>query len=172
VNWKQIITYILLIMVAGGCGISSLWDKEPPVVEQTSNQLLNTVVYKTNWINSLCILSIGLGAIAFFNGHKLGLGVIIGSCVSLWANITLIRYAHFMAVAGLIAGILCVGYAIYLKRKALRELVSGVERYKKCAAPVWQQTVKNHMGAEQSPTTEKIVTQIRKKLNGKNGEQM
>jgi hypothetical protein len=157
-------------MVAGGCGISSLWDKEPPVVEQTPTQLLSTVVYKTSWINSLCILSIGLGAVAFFNGHKLGLGVIIGSCVSLWANITLVRYANWMAVMGLIAGVLCVGYAVYLKRKALKEIIHGVEDIKS-GLPVTS-TIHRVMDKVQSSATEKMVQQIRKKLNGKNGKQM
>lgn len=162
-----ILSILLFVGMLPSCSaVQSLWPK-PDLAEKDPATILKDVVYKNNWMISLCVLSIGLGVVAFANGYRWGLSAVIGGGVSIWVQLTLVRYAHIITFAGLALGILTVGYAIYVKRKAIREIIMGMEHIKIISDVSPDDGVNEAsrcMSIAQSSTTEKIVSKIKKGL--------
>jgi hypothetical protein len=163
------IIWIFIIIVSVmifGCNSQWKWPGQQPnqiVQPETPQQQLWQTVKKSNWLVTLAIPIIALGAVAMFNGAaKLGMSAVIFGAVNLFMALATARFALWMSVFGLIGSGLAVAASILAKNKALKEIITGVQKYRKTIDT-------NHIdselnAAQESPTTRKIVQTIKTNL--------
>jgi len=126
--------FMLICMVLFLIGCNSGWlSGQRDTINQPatpSGQLWHTVK-KSNWLVTLAIPIIALGAVAMFNGAaKLGMSAIIFGAVNLFMALATARFALWMGIFGLIGSGLAVAASILSKNKALKEIICGVQKYK------------------------------------------
>ena len=139
--------------------------QDSPSVDPPAN-FIPSIPKSINWLAAISIIGLAFSVAALVNGYKWGMGGAVGSGIALWAVITVNQYAKWIAVIGLLAGIIVLVVAVLRNKKVLVDVVKSVEAGKKKIAPVWENSLKATL-ADQKPLTQKIVNKIRKKLNGK-----
>ncbi len=157
----------LLAICTSGC--SMLPHKQPILdlaKETPAGQMWRTVT-KSNWLVTLAIPIVAFGAVAAFNGAaKLGFSSIIFGCVTLFMALATARFAMWMAVFGLIGSTAAVAASIYSRKKALVEIIEGVQDYRDNR--VDHNDLDRRLATKQkSPTTKKIVQKIKTELKNK-----
>ena len=128
-----------------------------------------------NWLAAISIIGIAFSVAALVNGYKWGLGGAVGSGVALWAVITVNQYAKWIAVMGLLVGVVVLVIATLRNKNVLVDVVKSVERGKEAISTevLASNRAINAKGAMQywlgkhKDSTQKIVNKIREKLNGK-----
>lgn len=174
--------YCIAVVVIGmalalaGCalfGQGSTGSSYIPDPGTGSGRLWETIKdMKSNWLVSLSIPIIALGAVAVFNGAaKIGFSTIIFGCVNLFMALATARFAMIMAIVGLIGSVLAVVASILAKNKALKEIICGVQDIKQVAAndnvdPAFQDKIKESL-SNQVKSTKKIVAKVRAKMQRK-----
>ena len=150
-------------MKGGGLQDSDSVDSSAPSIPSIPKSI--------NWLAAMSILGLAFSVAALVNGYKWGLGGAVGSGIALWAVITVNQYAKWIAVIGLLVGIIVLVVAALRNKNVLVDVIKSVEAGKKKIAPVWENSLKVTL-TDQKPLTQKIVNKIRKKLNGekKNGK--
>ena len=124
------------------------------------------VVKKSNWLVSLAIPIIALGAVAMFNGAaKLGMSAIIFGCVNLFMALATARFALWMSIFGLIGSIAAVAMSILVRKKALVEIIKGVQVYRENA--IEHDVLDFDLDSKQSESTQKIVKKVKGDLKVK-----
>jgi len=130
-----LILFGLIMIHCSGCNESFTWPWQKPkqlVNPPTPAQQLWHTVTKSNWLVTLAIPIIALGAVAMFNGAaKLGMSAIIFGCVNLFMALATARFALWMSIFGLIGSVTAVAASILSKNKALKEFVLGLQNYRK-----------------------------------------
>jgi len=165
-----IVTIIILIYVLtlmNGC--SWIQPKSEPIIPiENGKQILYKTVYETNWIITFMILGIGAGIFAFLNGQKFGLPIIVACFAALIINLTVIRFSNIMAVGGLIVSGGVALYSIFLKDKALKEVIVGVQKVKTklIGANVIEdkEDFNDVLSVSQSESTQKAVKRVKAEL--------
>lgn len=138
-----------------------------------AEQLMRTV-WKTNWMTTLAIPIIALGAVLLFNGAmKVGVSTIIFGVISLFMTLATARFAFWMALFGFIGSTAAVVLSILIKNKALKDVVTNVEAIKTIAknnttAEVYRD-IKNEL-AGQANSSKKLISKIKPKLKIKSEE--
>lgn len=139
-------------------------ESKPETAPSPGVQLWNAVK-KSNWLVTVSILGIAAGVFALVNGSvKLGSATITSASVSLFMALAVARFALWMAVFGLIGSISAALFSILVRRKALVEIIKGVQLAKenyeanKIDAPLKAEL------ENQSSTTKRIVGSIKSKL--------
>lgn len=171
---RNFILFLLLsVMVISLFGCFSLFSRKLKsdteiTVPPTPGVQLWQAARSSNWLVTLSILGIAGGVFAIANGSgKLGSATAAGSSVSLFLALAVARYAAWMAVMGLIASIAAVLFSILVRRRALVEIIKGVQNFKSAERldPEGNQTqlLRNRL-KEQSNTTKKIVGNIKNEL--------
>lgn len=176
--WLVMICGLLMLVIVTLCSSCALlqsannWFKPKPEPEPApanpSSQLWHTVK-KSNWITTLAIPIIALGAVAAFNGMiKLGMSAAIFGCVNLFMALATARFAMWMAVFGLIGSVVTVGASILVKNKALIEIVKNIQKVKQTAKNdnvdlVFQDKIKEELTMQTKPT-QKLVQNIKTNL--------
>jgi len=134
------IIILILFLMATSCatlkgigrdiGITPPEVKKPVEVPEPGRQLWNAAK-KSNWLITLSILGIAAGVFALVNGSvKLGTASIASASVSLFMALAVARFALWMAVLGLIGSVAAALFSILVRRKALVEIIRGVQWYK------------------------------------------
>ena len=165
-----IVTALLLAIYCSGCsgGFKLPWQKSASVINvpPDAGQQLWTTVKKSNWLVTLAIPIIALGAVAMFNGAgKLGMSAIIFGCVNLFMALATARFALWMAVFGLVGSGLAVAVSILAKNKALKEIITGVQEYK--GSKTSNEVLNGALAATQSTPTQRLVQKIKTELKFK-----
>ncbi|HUW45795.1 MAG TPA: hypothetical protein VMW50_08365 [Dehalococcoidia bacterium] len=156
-----VILFIVLVTLPAGC---SLIHTDPgPIIEPiTPTQVLYRTVMKTDWLVTLAILGIGGGAYAFFNGHLKGIKFAAACLVVLGITLWITRYGTWVAW---ITGACAIGLpalTIYLNRKALLQIITGVQNVKDEGVLVVERQKANRLLSKvQSPETQAIVKKIK-----------
>ncbi len=156
----------LLIVAVTGCFVPfgqrkttelTVTEAPPPAVQ------LWQAAKRSNWLVTLSILGIAGSVFAIANGSvKLGTATAAGSGVSLFLVLAVARFALWMAVAGMIAAIAVVLFSILVRRRALMEIIEGVQIIKNISVdPVNAKTI---LDSTQTKTTKKIVGKIKNEL--------
>jgi len=175
-----IFTIILVTLILfSGCNPSkfaaSIFDKpnintsEQKPAPSVAKQLYDTAK-KANWMTTLAIPIIALGAVAIFNGAaKIGMSAIIFGTVSLFMALATARFAFNMAIIGLIGSVAAVAFSILIKNKALKDVITNVQVIKAKAKSdnidsVFQDKIKDVL-KEQAGTTKKLINKVKSKLN-------
>ena len=164
-----VFVFIFIIIVAnivGGCASlrAFLQNEEDDIVPTPENQLWQAAK-KSNWLATLSIIGIAAGVFAMVNGAtKIGMASVAGCSVSLFMSLAVARFALWMAVFGLIGSIAAALFSILTRRKALIEIILGVQKAKATYAfdnstgPLRDELTK------QSKTTRKIVGNLKNEL--------
>ena len=154
------------------CGCSLLKPKTPapadPIIAPTPGVQLWQAAKKSNWLVTLSILGMAGGVFALVNGSvKMGSATIAATSVSLFMTLAVARFALWLAVCGVIGSIAVVLFSILARRRALVEIIRGVQNFKSAERfdPNGDnaQLLRNRL-EEQSPTTKKIVGDVKNKL--------
>lgn len=170
--WTIIILSGLLIFTLSSCALLQpvgdfiTGKPQPTITTPTTpaNQLWHTVK-KSNWITTLAIPIIALGAVAAFNGMiKLGMSAAIFGCVNLFMALATARFAMWMAVFGLIGSAVTVVASILVKNKALIEIVKGGQIFKNSNDETVLDSFKICQQEVQSKPTQKLVQNVKTKL--------
>ena len=168
---ERIILYFLLgvvvAMLFSGCSMSfgQKTRVEPVVTEPpTPGVQLWQAAKKSNWLVTISILGIAMGTFALVSGSvKLGTAAIASSSVSLFMALAVARFALWMGVFGLIGSVVAALFSILVRRKALVEIIKGVQKVKTGGLlDEYEKTAL--LGEEQSSTTVKIVGNIKNEL--------
>ena len=167
-----ILMLVALIFCTGGCqpakallGMSSTPD--------SPKDALITTVYKTRWIVTLGILGAAISIAALINGSRAAFGPLIGSLAAIVLDLMVIRYAVWLALGGLVAGVSLLVYVVYVRRRALMEIVATVEKVKSELGSTPTAVLLTGAGCTvnriQSKTTKKLVDGVQEKLGIKKG---
>ena len=167
---ERIILYFLLgvvvAMLFSGCSMSfgQKTRVEPVVTEPpTPGVQLWQAAKKSNWLVTISILGIAMGTFALVSGSvKLGTAAIASSSVSLFMALAVARFALWMGVFGLIGSVVAALFSILVRRKALVEIITGVQKFKD-APPLVAPKLSDQL-AKQSNTTKTIVSNIKNEL--------
>jgi len=189
-NWDKIITVstivaivLLILLLIGGCcqAYKAKIVELTQQLEDASSNPGTKVMYKQDWLVTLSVIGIGLSVFAFLQGHLWGVKAIAALLVVLSTVFMCARFAAWMAVITLVGAVGVAGWAIWVNRRALKEIIAGGERFKlMVSAPVSSTAgdvmtpdilFKEAHNGEQSPATVRIVSMVQKKLNGKNGKE-
>ncbi len=163
----------LMVLPLSGCSFSigQKTRTEPVVTEAPPPEVqLWNAAKKSNWLVTLSILGMAGGVFALANGSvKLGSATIAATSVSLFMALAVARFALWLAVCGVIGSVAVVLFSILVRRRALVEMITGVQKLKAKERVILSSTVNKEMGDKQSDTTKKIVNDIKSqlKLNGK-----
>jgi hypothetical protein len=156
---------ILLVLVAmlltTGCHLL-----QPKVVYTPDT--VETVITKTNWLVTVAIIGIALSVVAFINGSRFAIPAFVGCCVALGVTLAVIKYAAVIALGSMVlAGGVCV-YTIFVKTRAIKELVAGGEIVKAWShKPEDADNFDNLHRNQHSKATQQIVKKV--KNGGNNG---
>ena len=158
---------ILIPLLCSGCNSGWTWPGQKPIIVKppdTPQQQLWHTVKKSNWLVTLAIPIVALGAVAMFNGAaKLGMSAVIFGCVNLFMALATARFALWMGIFGLVGSGLAVAASILSKNKALMEIICGVQNYRK--SKVEHDDLDAQLaGAQKSSSTKKIVQDIKTNL--------
>lgn len=154
---------IMGLVFCSGC--NGLFQPKPDTftIPPNPGQQLWHTVKKSNWLVTLAIPIIALGAVAMFNGAgKLGMSAIIFGTVNLFMALATARFALWMGIFGLIGSGLAVAASILSKNKALREIICGVQKFKD-NDKIHKLAISPKLKT-QSPTTQKLVHNIKSRL--------
>lgn len=159
-----VLGWTLMSIFLSGCTVSvGQRNNEEPVITEAPTPVtqLWQAAKKSNWLVTISVLGIAGGVFALANGAgKLGTATIASASVSLFMALAVSRFALWMAVFGLIGAVAAVGFSILVRRKALIEIIKGVQKYRKGPAPIVLQT---ELG-KQSSTTKAVVGNIKNQL--------
>lgn len=166
---KIILIIILLMLITSGCGILKGFEKPftggpgaPP--KSPTHQLWKTA-QKSNWMVTMAIPIIALGAVAAFNGMaKLGMSAAIFGCVNLFLALATARFAIVMAVFGLIGSCAVVGASILMKNRAITETVVGVQKYSEAGITIDNAKLKDTLKDVHSKSTQRLIGSVKSKL--------
>lgn len=157
----------LVILVVAGPLLSGCQLPVKPLIPTNPTQALADAVAKTNWVIALSIAGIAFSVMAWINGSKTAIGVLIGCVVALWLQITVVRYASVLAWVGLIAAIGLGMWTVFVKNRALKEIVVGIQKYKAEIPSIYNNARLPRCLSTQKKTTKKLVSKIKQK--DKNG---
>ena len=133
---------------------------------EVSKQALIDTVLKTDWVVTAAILGMSLSVVAWMNGSKSAVGIMAGCGVALWMQLTVVRYAHVLAWVGLVFAVGIMLWTVFVKNRALKEIVHGVQYYRRYKDGLSSNGL-NECLEKQTKTTKSIVSQIKGKLPGK-----
>lgn len=167
---KTIIIFLLIfVSIISGCATlrSFLQDKGDDIAPTPDKQLW-TAAKKANWLVTLSILGIAAGVFALVNGAtKIGTAAIASASVSLFMSLAVARFALWMAIFGLIGSVAAALFSILVRRKALVEIIKGVQNFKageRVGVDESSLILLNNRLRKQSKTTKKIVNNMKNEL--------
>jgi len=135
-------------------------------------EILYKTVVKTNWLATASLIGIVVSVFALLNGSKMGLAGIGASCAGLFLTLAVARFAFWLAIVGLVGSIAIGLWSVFIKTRALTEIIEGIQaiknRYKDVSyiSPAAFKVQANTILANhQSDSTVKIVETTKEKLN-------
>ena len=167
-----LILIIFLATISSGCSLLQMSpaDKIAALPETPQQQLFQTIA-KTNWLFTLSVLGVGAGFFAFLNGSSKGLQFMAACFVVISLIIGITRYSIVIAVLSMIGTVCLMVYSVLVKRKALREVIQGVELIRDDArtdpdnvSTLSDYGIKSLLSDAQSKTTKAIVQAVKGKL--------
>lgn len=171
--WIIFWSVVIVIVLLGGClpclkGEAGGNLPNIPNIPGT-NDTMKSMLKAMNWVATLSVLGIGLGAFALLNGNKLGFAGIGASLVMLFTTAAMTKYSAWIAWFGLafsLVGVvsICI-YSILIKNNALKEIITNVQRVKDSLSD--EQPGKKLLKQEldkQSVSTRKLVQKVKGQL--------
>jgi len=132
-----ILTFLFSGLILGalsGCGAVFRKPKIPKIAApgDIGDPIMKVVERINWWIPMLILGGVGGGVFSFcMGGPRLGIKIVAGTLVTVSITLGVIQFMWQLAVIGAIAGLLLMGYVIYINRRAFVLTVKGIENYKK-----------------------------------------
>jgi hypothetical protein len=158
---KSILLFVTCLIL-WGCQL----PKAEPLIPTTPGQALAKTIIKTDWIITASILGVALSVIAWMNGSKTAIGVMAGCGVAIWMQLTVVRYAHVLAWVGLVFAVGIMLWTVFVKNRALKEIIMGVQKYKAEVPSIYNNASLPRCLSTQKKTTQKIVSSIKNRVLG------
>ena len=159
---------LILICYLGGCLPSCNYPGNTGGVPgNDTNGTVKSTVNIMNWLLAASVLGIGLSVFSIANGVKLGFAGIATSIVMIIVTLAITKYSAIIAGFGLIltliGAVLLVSYSIFIKNKAIKEIIIGVQKLKKSVSDG-----SKTLADEQSKSTQSLVDKVKNnlKVNG------
>ena len=167
---KNFLLTLIVLMAVLICGCQIAQPRQD-LIPQTQKELLFQSVQKTNWLVTVSIIGIGLSIFSFINGGKNAMAAAVACFVVLTMSLAVARFATVMAIVGTVISLGLSGYTVFIKNRAIKEIVKNVQAFK----DTWGITAGNGAStadrlkdylSDQSKTTQDIVASVKKKLAG------
>ncbi len=161
--------FIIGTLLLSGCSLFQMSpaDKIASLPETPQQQLFQTLA-KTNWLFTLSVVGVGAGFFAFLNGSSKGLQFMAACFVVISLIIGLTRYSAVIAAISMIGTVCLMAYSMLVRKKALKEIIQGVEMARTIVLEGDEIYPENKMlkavSSMQSKTTEAIVKAVKTKL--------
>ncbi len=155
------VVLLTIFLLLSGC---ALFQKTPEITALTSGQQLAKTLSQTHWLVTFSILGAGAGFFAFLNGYGKGLKI-LAACL-LVASLTLMVswYGRWLATIGIVGSVVLLGYTIFTKTRALKQIVKGIDMFKTNPLNDSYPILKDSLNfSQKSETTKKIVKSLRGK---------
>ena len=151
-----------IILACVGCAAL-----QPPIPDIPVPPEIQTIIKNISWIQGILIIGVVGSIFACFNGAaKIGIPLLISSLVGYGLTSAMLFYAKLIAMMSLIGGVTLCGYMIFLKHRALKEIIQGVQRFRD-SDKVHKFAIDPKLKfAQKSESTKKIVKKIKGKKNG------
>lgn len=161
-TWYEIVLVVVsLIIIVSSCMISGCTIASPQpkyeMIPETQKEVFFQAIQKTNWLVTVSIIGIAISVFAFLNGNKNAMTAAVACFVCLSMSLAVARYATIMAIGGTVISFGLSVYTVFVKNRALKEIVNGVQKFKE-GEPVW--SIKDYLN-KQSKTTKEIVKKIK-----------
>lgn len=171
-----LIGFIILILFLVSLATFGCHRVPEPVYDLTPiTPQIQTIIKNIGWVQGALIIGVVGSIFACFNGAaKFGIPLLISCLVGYGLTSAMLFYSKIIAISSLVGGLGLCGYMIFVKQRALKEIIDTVEYFKERLVitgqevpggrdikPETKQYVKNII---QSPSTTKLVTKIK---NGK-----
>lgn len=161
-----LMTLILsVILFFSGCALFQPRSDKGSITNlpTTPKEAMFQTLTKTNWLFTLSVVGVGAGFYAFLNGNSKGIQIMASCFVVLSLIIGVTRYSTVIAAIAMIGAICLMIYSTWIKGKALREVVSGVQGVRTIAAK--KTVIDAYLSGAQSKTTKAIVKKIKATFN-------
>ena len=158
------ILLISCILFLSGCAMFQSKNQESNLAKlpKTPTQQMFQNIAKTNWMFTLSIFGVGAGFFAFLNGSSKGLQLSAACLVVISLIIGLTRYSALIAGVSMVGTIGLLGYSMWVRKKAIKEVVQGVQGIRTIASK--KTVVDAYLSGAQSKTTKFIVKKIKDTL--------
>jgi len=126
-----LVMMLIVAVILMGCG-SSLKSGSDVIDKLPTDgvQALWRVVVKTDWVTTACLIGVVIGIFAFLNGQKVGLAIVGACSAGLFMGMAMHRFATWFAVCGLIGSIASGLASVLANKKAMAQLVQGIQNIK------------------------------------------
>jgi len=159
--WVALTIFVIsIVIILTSCNILG---HKPPADNIVPPDIVMNTIYKTDWLTSIFLLSIVLSIFVGLNGVKAGwLGAIAAFCgllLKMAISNTWLWVAagiFFLVMAGVAV------FTVFIKNRALKEIISGVQKYKNLCIEV-PESLKDKL-YKQSKSTRQIVKKVKEKL--------
>ncbi|KKN51301.1 hypothetical protein LCGC14_0624090 [marine sediment metagenome] len=123
----------------------------------TGTQAIFQTLKSNNWLFTLSIIGVGAGFFAFLNGSSKGLQFMAACFIVISLIIGVTKYSAIIAVISMIGTVGLMGYSMWIRKKAIKEIVEGVQLIRE------EPTIKHDaaLSTFQSKATKKIVKKIK-----------
>ena len=161
------ILVIVITILGNGCTTIPLTPPQPPMTSGTT--ILWKTIMSTDWLMSMYLIAITCGIFAGLNGIKAGWMGAFACFVGILLKAALSNtWVYVAAGLGLVGCVLLLVVSILLRKKALVEIIKGVQTIKtemnNSAKPTNSKQISDAMVKEQSKPTQRLVQQIKGKL--------
>ena len=162
------ILLISCMLFLSGCAMFQSKSQESNLAKlpKTPTQQMFQTIAKTNWMFTLSIFGVGAGFFAFLNGSSKGLQLSAACLVVISLIIGLTRYSAIIAGISMVGTVGLLGYSMWVRKKAMTEVVQSVEDVKENPAVKDERGITSILSQAQSKATEAIVKVIKTKLRG------
>ncbi len=128
----------------------------------TGTQAMFQTLKGNNWLFTLSFIGVGAGFFAFLNGSSKGLQFMAACLLVLSLIIGITKYSAIIAAITMIGTVGLMGYSMWIRKKAIKEVVQGVQEVRSITSD--DTNLVNILSSTQSKMTEKIVKIIKNKL--------
>lgn len=159
-----LVLYSLLmatVFVLCGCATSG---NVPSISTLPTSGLESTMkaVAGTSWFGTFCLLSFFGGVVAIgLDQRKIGSAIVIASISTVCLGLAIHRFPTWLAIVGFASSIVAVGYSILIKKKALTEIITGVQRFRENSNLA---DLDGTLDLNQSESTKQIVKHVKEKI--------
>lgn len=156
--WLCIFVIVMVVFAMSSCVSIPKGTPSIPVTPE-----IQTIIKNISWVQGILIIGVVASIFACFNGAaKLGMPLLISSLIGYGLTSAMLFYAKLIAIMSLAGGVTLCVYMIFIKSKALKEIIRGVQRYR-----ITQPTpmLNDRLREAQSKSTKILVKKIKGKKN-------
>jgi hypothetical protein len=170
-EWWKVALLVAGLIFGVWCLSGCCLFTKPPVVVPEVQTVTNTVIKQVkvnDWLVTGSILVMGVSVFGFLNGWKQGINAVVAAGVVLGVSLVLRSYGGYLVFGGALLLAVWIGWQIWLRVKALKEVVGNVEEIKGSASIRPEGgvslTVIGEKLKQQTDSTKKLVSAIKAKL--------